>query len=114
MAANFAGDRWCESSFHHCFFFNIFYCFEDFRKSFRHHGKRMVPAKGIRDEPICERVSVIVRPSIPMAVARPLNPPQEFLSALAAPGIFDHGHNSSPLYCVTGEKQPPAPPAALE
>ena len=52
----------------------------------------MVPAKGIRDEPICERVSVIVRPSIPMAVARPLNPPQEFLSALAAPGIFDHGH----------------------
>lgn len=55
----------------------------------------MVPTEGIRNEPICERIAVVVRPPIPMTVARPLNSPQEFLSALAAFGIFNHGHRQN-------------------
>jgi len=52
----------------------------------------MVPTKCVGYEPICQGIPVVVRPTIPMAVARPLNPPRECPPALGALGIFDHGH----------------------
>ena len=52
----------------------------------------MVPTKSIRTKPVCKNIAVVIPKPVPIAVARTLDFPREFLAATGTDRIFDEGH----------------------